>query len=83
MHLLHFCLLIFPLLEGGCRERFTHKEKLFHPFLNFMGRVDMYKSDIKHEGQGQSSVNSDITKENLHENLLPGRGGDEVPENSV
>lgn len=36
----------FPLLEGGCGERFMNKEKLSNPPINFMGHVDMYKSDI-------------------------------------
>lgn len=36
----------FPLLEGGHRERFMNKEKLSNPLINFMGHVDMYKSDI-------------------------------------
>ena len=35
-----------PLLEGVCRERFMNKEKLSSPLINFMGHVDMYKSDI-------------------------------------
>lgn len=35
----------FPLLEGGHRERFMKKEKLSNPPINFMGHVDMYKSD--------------------------------------
>ena len=35
-----------PLLEGVCGERFMNKEKLSNPLINFMGHVDMYKSDI-------------------------------------
>lgn len=36
----------FPLLEEGCRARFMDKEKLSNPLINFMGHVDMDKSDI-------------------------------------
>lgn len=38
----------FPTPRGrlGCKARFMNKEKLSHPLINFMGHVDMYKSDI-------------------------------------
>lgn len=48
-----------------------NKQKLSHPLINFMGHVDMYKSDTNMTGQGQGSVNSDITEEHLQENLVP------------
>lgn len=63
----------FPTPRGRLQGRIYEQGKALSPPYKLYGPCGHVQIRYKHDVQGQGSVNSDITEENLQENLVPGR----------
>lgn len=61
----------FPTPRGRLQGRIYDQGKALSPPYKLYGPCGHVQIRYKHDGQGQGSVNSDITEENLQENLVP------------
>lgn len=63
----------FPTPRGRLQGTIYEQGKALSPPYKLYGPCGHVQIRYKHDGQGQGSVNSDITEENLQENLVPSR----------
>lgn len=63
----------FPTPRGRPQGKIYRQGKALSPPCKLYGPCGHVQIRYKHDVQGQGSVNSDITEENLQENSVPGR----------